>query len=163
HTGTTTPNNPSLYDFWVKANVTIDKLVFKNEFVNSIANTLSVLTWDDPNTLYRKFYVNLSGSKEREIWIYVASEKLWNGSDWEYPEVYFWNGEEWIFLAGGNRYVYSGSRDNAVHKINPSGTKIWEYTGHGDVVYSVAVDPDGNVYSGSTDKTVHKINPSGTK
>ena len=42
-------------------------------------------------------------------------------------------------------------------KINPNGTKIWEFTGHSDNINSVAVDGQGNVYSGSFDKKVMKI------
>ena len=38
-------------------------------------------------------------------------------------------------------YSYAGSGDNEVHKITPEGNNEWIYTGHGDNVYAVAVDP----------------------
>ena len=46
-------------------------------------------------------------------------------------------------------------------KISPSGSKIWEFTGHTGTVMSVAVDGEGNVYSGSGDKKVMKIKQEG--
>ena len=48
-------------------------------------------------------------------------------------------------------------------KISPSGSKVWEFTGHTNSVYSVAVDDQGNVYSGGGDNKVMKISPSGSK
>ena len=39
-----------------------------------------------------------------------------------------------------NGYVYSGSQDNTVRKIDPDGNQVWSFTGHGGAVYSVAVD-----------------------
>ncbi len=57
--------------------------------------------------------------------------------------------------------VYSGSWDNEVHKIDPSGDSLWTYTGHSDNIRSVAVDDTGNVYSAGDDREVHKIDPNG--
>ena len=48
-------------------------------------------------------------------------------------------------------------------KISPSGSKIWEFTGHSNNVNSVAVDDQGNVYSGSNDTKVMKISSGGSK
>ena len=38
-------------------------------------------------------------------------------------------------------YVYSGSFDNTVRKIDPNGNEVWEFTGHTSTVRGVAVDP----------------------
>ncbi|MEX2564210.1 MAG: PQQ-binding-like beta-propeller repeat protein [Candidatus Paceibacterota bacterium] len=61
----------------------------------------------------------------------------------------------------GEVYVYSGSRDDEVHKVDSSGNNVWEYTGHSDDINFVAVDSDGNVYSASNDDEVHKIDSAG--
>ena len=59
---------------------------------------------------------------------------------------------------GTDGYLYSGSRDNQVHKINPSDmTQADTYTGHSDRVWSVHLGTDGYLYSGSLDGEVHKI------
>ena len=61
-------------------------------------------------------------------------------------------------------FVYSASRDDELHKINPDGTGTeWEYTEHEDTVFDVAVDQNGYVYSGSVDNEVHKIDPNGNQ
>ncbi|MFP4150042.1 MAG: PQQ-binding-like beta-propeller repeat protein, partial [Nitriliruptoraceae bacterium] len=60
-------------------------------------------------------------------------------------------------------FVYSGSADHTVRKIDPDGDQVWSFTGHNDRVWVVAVDADGNVYSGSWDDTVRKIDPDGNE
>ena len=60
-------------------------------------------------------------------------------------------------------FVYSGSADNTVRKINPNGVEVWSFTGHSSAVRAVAVDAQGVVYSGSSDNTVRKISPAGNQ
>ena len=60
-------------------------------------------------------------------------------------------------------FIYSGSDDNTVKKIDSFGTEVWTFTGHTDRVFDVAVDSDGNVYSCSRGNTVKKIDSSGTE
>ncbi len=61
---------------------------------------------------------------------------------------------------GSDGYLYSGSFDNSVRKINPAtGTEVWSFTGHTNTVYALAYGSDGYLYSGSYDNTVRKINP----
>ena len=69
----------------------------------------------------------------------------------------------WVFgvAADNDENVYSGSRDEEVHKIDSNGNNVWEYTGHTDAVYDVAVDNSGYVYSASWDNEVHKIDSDG--
>jgi len=67
-----------------------------------------------------------------------------------------------VAVSPNGNYVYSGSKDDTVKKIDASTREVvWTFTGHSDYVHSVAVSPDGNyVYSGSNDKAVRKINAS---
>ena len=61
-------------------------------------------------------------------------------------------------------YIYSGSLDETVRKIDSSGNEIWSFDGHSDSVYGgLAVDSDGYVYSGSMDETLKKIDPLGNE
>ena len=59
--------------------------------------------------------------------------------------------------------VYSGSNDNTVRKISPTGNQVWSFTEHTGSVLAVAVYSDGNVYSGSWDRTVRKISSTGNQ
>ena len=62
-------------------------------------------------------------------------------------------------LAYGDGYLYSGSYDKSVRKINPAtGTEVWSFTGHTGAVRALAYG-DGYLYSGSNDRSVRKINP----
>lgn len=58
-------------------------------------------------------------------------------------------------------YVYTAGSDNVVHKVDPDGNTVWEYTVHSSSVNDVTVDADGYVYSASQDNEVHKIDPDG--
>ena len=60
-------------------------------------------------------------------------------------------------------YIYSGSNDDTVRKIDSSGNEVWTFDGHTASVYGVAVDSDGYVYSASFDETVRKIDSSGNE
>jgi len=60
-------------------------------------------------------------------------------------------------------FVFSGSSDATVNKINSSGTEVWSFTGHTNAVLAVAVDSSGNVYSASQDDTVRKIDSDGNQ
>ncbi len=64
------------------------------------------------------------------------------------PSSYYGVGDT---ITSGNLYMLS----------SPSGSEVWTFTGHTDIVNSVAVDSSGYVYSGSFDYTVRKISPSG--
>ena len=65
--------------------------------------------------------------------------------------------------ADTSNYIYSGSGDDTVRKIDSSGNEVWTFDGHSSSVMDVAVDSDGYVYSGSVDDTVRKIDPSGNQ
>jgi hypothetical protein len=66
-------------------------------------------------------------------------------------------------LASDGDFIYSGSYDDNVRKINiNTGITVWTNTEHTSDVYDVAVDASGNVYSASTDASIKKINPSGS-
>ena len=60
-------------------------------------------------------------------------------------------------------YPVSGSQDDTLRKIDPSGNEVWKFDGHSATVRGVVVDNDGYVYSGSIDNTVRKIDPSGNE
>jgi len=60
-------------------------------------------------------------------------------------------------------YVYSGSTDQTVKKIDPDGSEVWTFSGHTKTVNGVTVDYSGNVYSGSNDYAVKKIDPDGAE
>ncbi|KYH35822.1 WD domain, G-beta repeat [Clostridium tepidiprofundi DSM 19306] len=75
----------------------------------------------------------------------------------------YWNGIKWVDFIQEDFYIYSGSYDDSVRKISPSGNEVWKYTGHDEAVHGVAVDKDGYVYSGSNDDSVRKISPSGNE
>lgn len=54
-------------------------------------------------------------------------------------------------------YVYVASRDSPrVQKISTEGNYEWNYTGHTDRVFGLAVDENQNVYSSGDDTTVKK-------
>jgi outer membrane protein assembly factor BamB len=38
-------------------------------------------------------------------------------------------------------FVYSGSSDSTVRKIDPDGNQVWSFAGHTIAVYAVAVYP----------------------
>jgi len=68
-----------------------------------------------------------------------------------------------FFGGGGPVFVYSGSRDDTVRKIDSSGNEVWSFTGHTRLIRGVAVDANGNVYSGGEDDTVRKLDSSGNE
>lgn len=47
----------------------------------------------------------------------------------------------WFGFEGSDVNAYTGSNDDEVHKIDSDGNREWTYTGHGDDVQAVAVDP----------------------
>ncbi|WP_128893634.1 outer membrane protein assembly factor BamB family protein [Longirhabdus pacifica] len=45
-----------------------------------------------------------------------------------------------------------------IHKLNKNGIKVWDYQGHGAVVYGLAISPTGYLYSGGEENKIHRIN-----
>ena len=106
----------------------------------------------------------------------------WGTREGDYPGLY-WESDvfvpddlqnpDWTFnghtddvlgvAVDGDGYVYSGSQDGTVRKIDPDGNEVWSFTGHTNRVQGVAVDSDGYVYSGSYDGTVRKVSPDGSE
>ena len=84
----------------------------------------------------------------------LSSIEYYPGCIWSFTEH---TGTAYAVAVDNNGYVYSGSDDETVRKISPSGTQVWSFTGHTDWVHAVAVDNNGYVYSGSDDNTVRKI------
>ena len=66
-------------------------------------------------------------------------------------------------LAWDGEYLYTGSDDTTVRKIDPGSEpeRVWTYEGHADSVRVLAVDDEGYLYSGSQDTELHKIDPAG--
>ena len=161
HTGTVEPTNPNLYDFWVKADIDIDKVVFKNEYDNSINNTLSILTWDNPDTNFHKFYINVSTSDEVDAFSYITSAKYWNGSEWEYPEVNFWDGENWVYLSGGERPFYV-SNGGLLELISPNGDLLGTLVDTSRGFMKILVTPS-SIYSSNTYDYIRKYSKEGVQ
>lgn len=62
--------------------------------------------------------------------------------------------------AGPDGYLYSGSDDDQVHKIDPSDmSQVATYTGHSGSVSVAEMGPDGYLYTASG-TSLHKIDPS---
>lgn len=60
-------------------------------------------------------------------------------------------------------FVYSGSEDNTVRKIDADGNQVWSFTGHTGYVNDIDADDNGNVYTASEDKTIRKIDSNGNQ
>jgi sugar lactone lactonase YvrE len=93
---------------------------------------------------------------DKDILCYYAYSLLYDGEATERSDL----------LSGhcSNRMpgaIYTASRDGEVHRVSPSGDRIWSYTGHSLWVHDVAVDTDGYIYSGAGDSELHKISPDG--
>ncbi len=76
------------------------------------------------------------------------------------------NGEPFYGLAvDDSGYAYVGGKNNEIHKVSSSGSKVWGYGKFPTSVYGVhgiAVDKDDNVY-GAGYTEVHKISSTGGK
>lgn len=65
-------------------------------------------------------------------------------------------------VEAGDSYIYTGSFDNEVHKVDPSDMSIQaSYTQHTGNINDIDFGSDGYLYTTSTDGEVHKIDPSG--
>ena len=59
-------------------------------------------------------------------------------------------------------FVYSGSSDQTVRKIDPDGNELWS-SDVNTTIYTVAVDQDRFVFIGNFDNTIRKIDPGGNQ
>ena len=60
-------------------------------------------------------------------------------------------------------FVYTGSEDSTVRKIDAAGEEVWSYGGHDAPILDIAVDAEGYVYAASGDREVHKLGPDGDR
>ena len=60
-------------------------------------------------------------------------------------------------------FVYTGSEDHTVRKIDAAGDEVWNYGGHTGPILDIAVGADGYVYTASGDREVHKLGPDGER
>jgi hypothetical protein len=68
-----------------------------------------------------------------------------------------------ITLAGFAKtdYIFIGSEDSTLYKVDGYDNTIWEYTEHTDIINAVYVDNNNFIYSASDDNSVHKIDSDG--
>ena len=60
-------------------------------------------------------------------------------------------------------YIFSGSSDNTIRKIDSSGNQVWSFTGHTGQINDLAVDSNEFIYTASDDTTVKKIDSNGNE
>jgi outer membrane protein assembly factor BamB len=95
---------------------------------------------------------------------------LWcvNTSDcsinWEYrlPEIVSPNIHSSCGISPLDGTIYVGDLVNALHAINPDGTRKWTYSPGALVLSSPVVDSDGTIYVGCKDDYLYAIDSSGT-
>lgn len=120
------------------------------------------------------WYTNLTNGDSGSIFEVTSNgEYVWGGGytdgitqmDYENGTAYWFfdvSGPTFGVDSDSNSNLYIASRDSPrVQKVGESGDLIWNYTGHSDRVFGLAVDESQYVYSSGDDSTIQRITPSG--
>jgi len=126
-------------------------LVFSDGSYKDLIGELSLATETQPGLMDSTDKINLNNVNNYINKIIQVPINLWSFTGHTSAVV--------SLSFGSDGYLYSGSEDRSVRKINPAtGEQVWSFTGHTGSVHVLAFG-DGYLYSSSADNSVRKIDP----